>query len=340
MDPLTSIVLVTNFIALADNVYRGVRFIRRSREDIRADQFHVRLITEKARYAEWKRRMGIESEEDTKSFLEQLPENARESLKIILAPMEKFFESSQELLKKYGIEKPALFERRLTLKDKWRRIDFQLVGERELTSFLDILNHCNNGILTLAPPAPGYYVSLSSNDPILETSQPTQRLQNREHVQFRQTESRLQQAQVSHAAGQDQTSSIWEDIASNQKDSRDTKVFRPVIELLFTTSLDVLHSTTVQYPTDKPSFEGVLHRLSLWGSGMFHGLITIDQVLNQRSDSVNLLRSNIAGTLAEIAITLGQFYRCSLLQFGSYQVKTVFYLRLSQDLFRLNPFGP
>lgn len=319
-EALSLLSLLANFVALTDNLYRGVRFIRRVSEDPRVDELYVRLITEQASYAEWKRRMGIENDEDIRSLVEKIPENARESLKIILAPMEKYLKESQEMFKKYGIVKPGKFDERLGLKDKLRRFDFLLIGHKELTDLLNTLKACNDGLLKIAPPAPGYYVSLFNNDPILETSQPTQQLQNREHSQFSQTRSRSQQAQVSHTTSRDQTSPIWDDIASKQEDNRGTKIFRPVIELLYSTSLYILRTAAVQYPNQKPSFEGVLYRLSLWGSGMFQGLITIDQVLNQQSDSVDLLRNNIAGTLAEIAITLGQYYRYYWILFGSFEV--------------------
>lgn len=308
MEPISFIALTVNFIALADNVYRGVRFLRRSLEDPRADGLYVRLITEKARYSEWKRRMGIENLEDINASLGQIPEDARESLMIIFAPIEKYLKESQELFKKYGIGNPVQSEGRRSLRDKLRRVDFLFDGERELRNLLDTLKHLNDGLLTIAPPAPGYYFSVS--DPILESSQPTQQLQ--EHSQFRQTWSRSQQAQVSHKSSQDQTSRIWDNIPSKQKDSRGGKGFHSVIDLLYSTSLDVLRTAAVRYPTDKPIFEEVLHRLNLWGSGMFQGQISIDQALNQRSDSVNLLRNNIAGTLAGIAISLGQFHHSHL----------------------------
>lgn len=310
MDPLTALFLGANFVALSDNIYRGLKFIRRAHKDSRIDGLYVRLITEQASYAEWKRRMGIENEDDFNSLLENIPENARKSLTIILAPMEKYLKEASEMFIKYGIDEPGPLDRRIGLKDKLKRLDYLLVGEKELTNLLNTLKNCNDGLLTIAPPAPGYYVSLSSNDTVLETSQPTQQPQNRELSQFRQTRSRLPQAEVRHMTSQDQTSPIWDDIASKQKDNRGTKISRPVIERLYSTSLDVLRTAILQYPAQKSSFEGIFYRLSLWGSGMFQGLITIDQALNQRSDCVNLLKNNIAGTLAEIAITLGQFYRC------------------------------
>ena len=68
MDPFSIVVSVANLIALVDNAYRGVQFVRRAFEDPRTDALYVRLITEKARYAEWRRRMGISTEEDTQAL--------------------------------------------------------------------------------------------------------------------------------------------------------------------------------------------------------------------------------------------------------------------------------
>lgn len=266
----------------------------------RYDGLYVRLITEQARFSEWRRRMGIENLDDITALFEKIPENAREPLRITLTSIVECLKEAQELLKKYGNKIPGQSEGHRNLKDK---LGLLFDGESQLTDLLNTMKHLNDGLLAVSPPAPGYYVSLS--DPILESSQPTQQFRNREHSQSRQTGSSSLQAKVSHNSSQDQTSRIWIDIASKPKDSRGGKAFYSVIDLLYSTSLDVLRTTVVRYPTHKPTLEGVLFRLNLWGSGMFQGQISIDQALDQRSDSVNLLRNNIAGTLVEIAMTLG-----------------------------------
>ena len=292
MEALSGITFIVNFVALADNIFRGVRFLRRAFGDPRADALYVRLITEQARYAEWKRRMGIENERDVESLLTKIPDNARESLTIILAPMEKYLRESQLMFQKYGIEKPGDDIAHRTWQNKLKRVDFMIDGQRELTVLLNTLKDCNDGLLTIAPPAPGYYVSLASNDPILEMSQPTHQVQSREHAQPRHIEPSM----------------ASEDIASQQNESRGAEVFRSVTELLYSTSLDILRTSAVRYSTHEPIFKVLLERLSLWGSGMFHGPISIDQAFNQQSDSVSMLKNNVAAILAEIAIALGQLY--------------------------------
>lgn len=63
-----------------DNVYRGVNLLRNTIQDPKVDGLFVRLITEKARYAEWKRRMGVESKQDVKALISKLPADAKRSL--------------------------------------------------------------------------------------------------------------------------------------------------------------------------------------------------------------------------------------------------------------------
>lgn len=77
MDPLSTLLVVANILAVVDNLYRGVQFVRRAAQDPKVDGFYVRLITEKARYAEWKRRMGIETDDDVETLISKLPEEAQ-----------------------------------------------------------------------------------------------------------------------------------------------------------------------------------------------------------------------------------------------------------------------
>ena len=54
----------------------------------------------------------------------------------------------------------------------------------------------------------------------------------------------------------------------------------------------------------KPVFQNVGDRLQIWGTGLFRGQISIDQAFDQKSKAVTLLRSNIAGTLTDMAVVL------------------------------------
>lgn len=302
---MSTVTSVTSFIAAADHAYRAIHFLLRAYDDPRTDELYVRLLTERARYAEWKRRMGIEKMNDLPLLIHKVPPAARESMQIILEPIEKYPDKSELLIKKYAIEKPGQFAGKTGLSDMRKRLRFLRHGEKELSELLDTFKHCNDGLLTIAPPPPGYYVSLSSNDPSFESSQPTPQSRNREHSQFGET-GLQSQGTTWHTAN----------IVSRQEQkSRDNQDFHPVIEFLYSVSLDVLRTASVQYLNYETVIEKLVYRLSLWGSGMFQGPTTIDQVLNQPSDSVNLLRNNIVQTLAEIAVMLGQFHPFCLLSF-------------------------
>ena len=129
----------------------------------------MRLLTEKARYAEWKRRMGVLKDEEFKILVTKLPQDARHSLPMILAPMNKYVKLTEEIFEKYGILSPDTMQEHQTLSDKIRRFDLLIDGQPQIEDLIETLKNCNDGLLTIAPPAPGYYVSLSRDDQLLET---------------------------------------------------------------------------------------------------------------------------------------------------------------------------
>ena len=60
----------------------------------------------------------------------------------------------------------------------------------------------------------------------------------------------------------------------------------------------------VQYPSIKEIFQGIGDRLEIWGTGLFQGQVSIDQALNRSSRAIDLLRNNIAGIPADVAVIL------------------------------------
>lgn len=265
--------------------------------------------------------MGIIRKEDVDNLIKKIPASTQDSMLMILRPMEKYLDQSQELMKKFRIDKPGLSKEKLGLRDKAKRAEFIFHGEKELFNLLETLKHCNDGLLTIAPPPPGYYVSLLSNDPIFESSQPMEQAQNREHL--RSVQTWLQ----GHTAGQGSTSSISTHIVSEQEErSRDNQAFYPVIEFLYSVSRDVLRIAQKQYIDHETSIVKLLVRLSVWGSGLFQGPVTIDQALNQQSDSVKSLRTNISQTLAEIVITLGWSQRFHILLLFTFKYGDYFFV--------------
>ncbi len=305
---LALVATAANLLALVDNVYRGAKFLRQSVQDPRADAFYVRLITEDARYSEWRRRMGVETREDIDSLLLKLPRNARESLTVILDPLERYLKDAEKMFVKYGIGKPGKRHNKPGFRNNLKRIDFMIDGRREMGELLDTLKVCNDGLITIAPPAPGYHVSVTGSDPILETSQ------------YRRSEEILQQTQQDQeplAPSMQSRSSVDQDENSIVNDSslRRDRAFRPIVELLYSTCSETLRMVAVRYPTAKPSFQDTADRLSLWGTGMFEGQIAIDQALNQRSEGIRRLKANISGILADLAVTLGKLFTTNCIIF-------------------------
>ena len=310
MEVISSVLVVANVLALADSLSRGIRFLRMVTQDPKSDGLYIRLITEKARFAEWKRRMNIESADDLTNLMQKLPANARESLDIILLPMVKYTKEAETLFDKYGINNPDQLDRKRSFSDKLKRIDLLMDGQRHLDDLLSTLKNCNDGLLTIAPPAPGYFVSLAGNDQILETSQDAQSLGFEDLQRPQPFQSASQSPSTTRQTGET-TAQRRITAASHApvppEPSPAAKVFHPLIELLYSTCLSVLRGIAIRHPAQKTSFQNIADRLNVWGTGMFRGQVSLDQVLDQRSNAVILLKINISGTLADIAVILGRF---------------------------------
>ena len=123
--------------------------------------------------------------------------------------------------------------------------------------------------------------------------------------QRRSPQSLQSPTQSSHADFERGQSPAPEPEMINQEDT--PKTFRPVIELLFSTCLDVLRTVVVRYPIHQDDFSGTADRLATWGTGLFRGPVTIDQALNTDSRGVTSLENNISGTLSDIAVVLSKF---------------------------------
>lgn len=298
MDPLSIVLLTANLLALVDNFYRGVKFVRKVAQDPKIDGLYVRLLTEKARYAEWKRRMGVKKDEEFKTLISKLPEDARHSLPMILTPMKKYLKLTEDLFEKYGVLSPDAMQEHRTLRDKVRRFDLLMDGQRQIEDLIETLKNCNDGLLTIAPPAPGYYVSLYSDDRILETGdQIPDSLRRLQAIQ-----SGIQAGSLASEGPTTQNPGALIHPVPDQELSE--KTYHPVIELLYATCLKVVRSIALRFPTHRPAFQNVGDRLQIWGTGLFRGRISIDQAFDQKSKAVTLLRSNIAGTLADMAVVL------------------------------------
>lgn len=220
--------------------------------------------------------------------------------------MQKYVKIAEQLFVKYGIASPDTTDTHRTFRDRLRRVDLLMDGQRQLDDILSTLKNCNDGLLTIAPPAPGYYVSLAGNDPILETSNEAQYLGEEALRRPQAPQSASQSSSLPmndrRAETAPQTVSIPSLDPSVQEVAK--KAFHPVIELLYSTCVRVLRSTVLQYPSHKETFQGVGDRLEIWGTGLFQGQVSIDQALDQKSKVMKMLKNNIAGILADVSVIL------------------------------------
>ena len=306
MDSLSGILVTANLLAVVDNLYRGTRLVRHALQDPKADGFNVRFITEKARYAEWKRRMGIETSDDINALISMLPEEAQRSFPSILDPMQKYVKLAEQLFVKHGIRSSDTVNSHLNFRDKLRQIDLMMDGQQHLNDIMDTLKNCNDGLLTIAPTPPGYHVSLAGNDLALETldeAQYTDSDATRRPQPPQRTLQPFPSPMNDRPPGTTPQNTSTTTINTPAQEST-KKVFHPVIELLYSTCLGVLRSMVVLYPISRGTFQDIGDRLEIWGTGLFQGQVSIDQALNQPSRATHLLRNNIAGILADVAVIL------------------------------------
>ena len=306
MDPLPGILVTANLLAVVDNLYRGIRLVRHASQDPTADGFNVRFITEKARYAEWKRRIGIETSDDVSVLISKLSEEAQREVPLILKPMQKYVKLAEQLFVKHGISTSDTVNSHLNFRDKLRRIDLMMDEQQHLNDILDTLKNCNDGLLTIAPPPRGYHVSLAGNDLALETLDEAQYTESDAPLRPQPPQSTLQPlpSPMNDRSPETTPQNTSTPTIKTPAQESTQKVFQPVIELLYSTCLGVLRSMVVQYPNSRGTFQDIGDRLQIWGTGLFQGQVSIDQALDQPSSGIRLLRNNITGILADVAVIL------------------------------------
>ena len=298
MDPFTLVVSIANLIALTDNLYRGVKYFREAFNDPRADDLYVRLLTERARFAEWKNKMGIESGGDLDKLFEKLSDSNQEALSAMLRPLVKYTRYAEEIADRYAVGRFHERGEKLLFKDRLRRLNFRFQGADELAQMLQTLKSCNDGLLTIAPPPPGYYSSLQNNDAVIIQSE-SDPVTSLRRIPPLRSEVTSQNEQTTAGASQN---------ASNQFSKSKSMVYRPLIDLLYSTCMDSLKTLVLRFPGQRTRFEAIGDRLSTWGSGLFRFRVTIDQALNRRSEAVSMLRNNVCGTLVDFLLVLGEFF--------------------------------
>lgn len=291
MDPLALTATFFSIGYVCEKAYRVARTVKQGHGP-RSENLWIRFLVEKARYADWKKRMGVETNVDTKRFLSRLPPDTRASLIEIIEPMRKYSGETEDMFKRYGIHGYDSVKPPTKAFQAINRVNFAIDGVKTLTELLDIVTTCNNGLLQLAPPAPAYH-NLGADHIIPDmdacSSPQVLRLQTSTEPSEPTSES------------QDATSPQ----PTSNADRPDSESF-PMLQLLLSNcvstmrsivSCDIEHSAVMAHSTKD---------ISLWTMGMFSGRITLDQVLHGLTESNKLFREQIVGILVDIAIYLGK----------------------------------
>ncbi|KAL8797315.1 MAG: hypothetical protein Q9195_000469 [Heterodermia aff. obscurata] len=241
--------------------------------------------------------MEIKTDDYLTVFLTKLPENAKRSLPMILAPMENYRALSARLFDNDdGIDLFNTADAKRSFRDRPREMDVPINGQPQQDQILGTLTSCNDVLLTIASPAPDTSVDLPGEYQTFETSDKPQYNPQQEQASWDTCRTTASLFSNKHA-----------EFASYNKSNLDgltRPVHRAMIELLHSTCLKVIRSLVKQNPEYDIVFHPLGNRIAIWGSSLFSGQVSLDQALSATSTASQMLRNNIAGTLADIAFIL------------------------------------
>ena len=252
--------------------------------------------------------MAIETNDDLVNLISKLPDDARRTLPMILAPIQKYEDLSERLFKKYGTGPPnatgpeGIF-------NSVRRVNLSTAEAQQLNQALDTLKSCNDGLFTISPAVPGYYSNLAQSGQILEISD-EYRDPLLDALQRYQRSSNNSQDVAPLVDGMRTEFTSHSDDAQSDLQESTRRVSRLMIELLHSTCVRVIRLIEKQYPDHKIAFQALGDRLAIWGSGLFNGQVSLDRALSPESivsKARELLKKSITGTLADTAIILGEY---------------------------------
>ena len=330
---------LVKFFSIVDDFYDTVddlNTLRKAAEYANAKGVIIPFSTEAARYAEWKARMKIRHYHD---FVVKLPRSDRKRLLSILEPAVKHMRESSgsspssklpDLIGK-RTDKPWPFNSWRVSENAAGPVDAPIEQKSLLFKTCKVLKECNDGLLSITPPPPGYFVKAINEESQLDVrpSQMTQSLglevlrgpeivRSQRHVPVIEEPSRtINQTSRPISVPSSNDGQAMVEVSTNKGKvelSDDDVGFRPMVELLYSTCLRVLRSISSTYPSCRHRFRNIADRLSLWGSGLFYGRCSLDQALDQRSSAVILLKENLAGTLADVAVIERKFSGCNPMQ--------------------------
>lgn len=333
--PESSVNDLAKLFSIVDDFYDTVddlNALRKAAEYANAKELIIPFSTEAARYAEWKARMRIGPYDGFRTLLVKFSRSDRKRLLSILKPAVKHMRES--IGSSRSSKLPALIGKRTDKPwpfNSWRvsetaagPADAPMEQKSMLFETCKVLKECNDGLLSIPPPPPGYFVKAINDESQVDVrpSQMTQSLglevlqgpeiiRSQRHFPIIEGPSRTineTSRPISVPSSNDGQAMVEVSTSEGGVELPDNDVaFRPMVELLYSTCLRVLRSISSTYPSCRHRFRNIADRLSLWGSGLFYGQCSLDQALDQCSSAVILLKENLAGTLADVAVIERKF---------------------------------
>lgn len=273
---MESIALISSIIVLTDVAIKATNIARivRNTKDPQADAIVARFYTEQAKLEEWQRRMQISTTADLVQVASQLDSKPQAKMIRIYKDLQIWMQKADAMLKRFGLD-PESVSRNQSFRSFSQRLKWTVVGLQELDGLLMTLHHLNEGLNTIAPPPPGYYVSPNMEPTGAGVTSP--------------------QSNIPETDGTQPQSSVPADIGE------EPGTFQPTIRALFHSCLQTLRLLSSK--GDEKGWARTINELQLWGTGLFEDPLPLDNLLSL--ERLEALRSHILGILADIGVTVG-----------------------------------
>lgn len=300
MDPFTAIGVISSTIIVLQVAIRTTQLARITGtfKDPKIDTITVRLYTEQARLEEWKRRMGVNNTSDAKAIARMLPEGPRDQMLFIYESLTIWMSRASNLFKSYGLDITNVPRDKNRFETLAKRVKWSTVGLDQLTELVDSLHYLNDGLDRIAPPPPGYFIDPATG-PVHQAI-----TANASTGPGQGGQGSL--ALTSHLRTTATPLKAGPEGFQIPPSTQEFYPYEPTIKLLYSACVNTLLFLVTKLPTksEKSVFDKIASQLQLWGSGLFDGAFTIDEMLNLRGRQE--MRDFVLGTLADIGVTIGK----------------------------------
>ncbi|KAN0066864.1 hypothetical protein V8E54_015036 [Elaphomyces granulatus] len=274
IEVISSIIVLTDVAIKATNIARLVR----NTKDPQTDAIVARFYTEQAKLEEWQRRMHISTTADLVRVASQLDSKPQTKMIRIYIDLQIWMQKADAMLKGFGLD-PESVSRNQSFRSYCQRLKWTIVGLQELDGLLMTLHHLNEGLSTITPPPPGYYISRNMETTGAGVTSP---------------QSNVSGSSPPRTDGTQLQSSVPAEIGEERG------TFQPTIRALFHSCLQTLRLLSSK--GDEKGWARTINELQLWGTGLFEDPLPLDNLLSLKR--LEALRSHILGILADIGVTV------------------------------------